>query len=147
MSEMSRQLFEKYDWNGVEKIVSWSGGHDSTVALHLALRYWQDWNPHIIFVDTGITLPETLDYIKEISELWGFEPTVLKPEIDFWEYVKRYGFPFFKRLWCRRLLKMAPIRKYLNSLPGWKIVVIGVRRRESVQRMNMLCYKKPFVIP
>lgn len=114
------------------------------MALHLALTHWHDWKPHVVFVDTGITLPETLEYVERISELMGFTPTILKPEIDFWAYVEKNGFPIFKRLWCRRLLKMTPIRRYLNSLPGYKINVLGIRRKESVKRMNIEYYKTPF---
>jgi 3'-phosphoadenosine 5'-phosphosulfate sulfotransferase (PAPS reductase)/FAD synthetase len=140
----AHQLFKQYAWNGVERIVFWSGGHDSTVALHLALKHWRDWEPHVVFVDTGITLPETLEYVRSTSELMGFTPTILKPTIDFWEYVAKNGFPFFKRLWCRRILKMTPIRRYLNSLPGYKINVLGIRRKESVKRMATEYYEKPF---
>ena len=129
-----KELFSEYDWNGVHKIVFWSGGHDSTVALHLAMEQWRDWNPHVVFVDTGITLPETLTYLETIKDVMGFDPTILKPTTDFWTYVNKNGFPFFKRLWCRRLLKMTPIRRYLNSLKGWKINVLGIRRTESLVR-------------
>lgn len=138
------EVLKKYDWNGVQKLVGWSGGRDSTGVLHLAIRAWGIESLKVVFVDTGITLPETLRYIKETSEWMGFEPTILKAELDFWKYVQKYGFPFFKRLWCRRLLKMKPIRKYLNSLPGWKINVLGIRRRESTTRMKTEHYMRDF---
>ena len=47
----TKDLFDTHAWNGAERMVFWSGGHDSTVSLHLALEHWRDWNPHVVFVD------------------------------------------------------------------------------------------------
>lgn len=136
-------VFKQADWVEPEnRFVFWSGGEDSTVALHLALQAWKD--PEVVFIDTGITIPETLEYIKTISERMGFEPTILRPEIDFWEYVAYAGFPMAKTLWCRRLLKMQPIRKFYKKKYGWKVQVLGIRRAESSQRRKSRFYRKPF---
>jgi 3'-phosphoadenosine 5'-phosphosulfate sulfotransferase (PAPS reductase)/FAD synthetase len=139
------QIFHEADWvEPQNRFVFWSGGKDSTVALHLALRAWDSNPPKVVFVDTGITLPETLAYVEKISADWNLNLVTLKPRIDFWAYVEKNGFPFFHRLWCRRLLKMTPIRRFLNRLPGWKVNVLGIRRRESTQRMKSKFYDKPF---
>jgi len=51
-------LLDKYgDRPWSRRFVFWSGGRDSTVVLHLALRVWKE-EFKAVFIDTGITLPE-----------------------------------------------------------------------------------------
>lgn len=139
MSEL--EVFKQADWVDPEnRFVFWSGGKDSTVALHLALRAWK--NPHVVFVDTGITIPETLEYVEKLTEEWNLSLTLLKPEIDFWSYCLRAGFPRVNALWCRRLLKMEPTKKFLKAHPGWKVVVLGIRATESFKRKTSPFYQK-----
>lgn len=139
-------LLEKYrDW-GQHRFVFWSGGKDSTVALHLALRAWGDSNSlEIVFIDTGITLPETLEYVKKLAQDWNLPLTVIKPEIDFWDYVAYAGWPHAKALWCRRLLKMEPIKTFYKTKPGWKLQVLGIRKGESKERKEAWFYQHPFM--
>lgn len=49
--------------------VAWSGGKDSTVALHLARRI----NPLIpvVWFDSGLEFPENRDYVHGLAEAWG----------------------------------------------------------------------------
>ena len=49
--------------------VSWSGGKDSTVVLDLARQ--ADPQVPVCFFDSGIEFPETLDYVAELTALWG----------------------------------------------------------------------------
>lgn len=143
--EESLVLLKKYqDW-GQHHFVFWSGGKDSTVALHLALRAWDLNPPEVVFIDTGITLPETLEYVRRIAQEWNLRLTVLKPEIDFWNYVAYAGWPHAKALWCRRLLKMKPIKEFYKTQPGWKLQVLGIRQRESKERKKAWFYQRPFI--
>jgi len=144
MSEL--EVFKQADWvEPHNRFVFWSGGKDSTVALHLALRAWRDLNPRVVFVDTEITLPETLEYVERLTEEWHLNLTVLKPTIDFWDYVAKNGFPLRMALWCRGLLKMQPIKKFMKAHPGWKVQVLGIRKNESVARQKSTFYRKSFV--
>ena len=143
MSEL--EVFRKADWVEPEnRFVFWSGGKDSTVALHLALRAWSSNPPKVVFVDTGITLPETIEYVHELAEEWSLNLTVLKPEIDFWSYVETASFPTVKALWCRWRLKVNPIRKFLKSHLGWKVQVLGIRKAESYARKISQYYDRSF---
>jgi len=144
MSERILKVFKQAEWvEPQNRFVFWSGGKDSTVALHLALKVWR--NPRVVFVDTGITLPETLDYIQKLTEEWNLNLTVLKPEIDFWDYVAEKGFPIVKALWCRRLLKITPIKKFMKKQHGWKVQVLGIRKAESYVRRKAWGYQRPFM--
>ncbi|RLC81844.1 MAG: hypothetical protein DRI61_03315 [Chloroflexi bacterium] len=140
------EVFQEAEWiEPKNRFVFWSGGRDSTVALHLALRAWKETPPRVVFVDTGIILPETLEYVHSLAEQWNLNLTVLKPETDFWKRVKEKGFPIIKALWCRRLLKITPIRAFLEKEKGWKVQVLGIRRSESPVRRTAWYYEKPFM--
>lgn len=128
----------------LHKFVLWSGGRDSTVMLHLALKAW-DRDFKTVFVDTGITLPETLVFIRKQEKAWSLDLAIVRPGREFWPYARRYGFPSFKRLWCRTHFKVRPLVKYLNQFKGWKLQALGVRRTESVQRMRSEFYKHDFM--
>lgn len=141
MSEL--EVFKQADWVAPQnRFVFWSGGKDSTVALHLALRAWK--NPKVVFIESELTLPETLDFIEEIEKLWSFSLLRIKVDFDFWAYVAKYGFPYVHSLWCRRLLKYEPIKDFYRKVHGWKVQVLGIRKAEGVHRAKSQYYQKDF---
>jgi phosphoadenosine phosphosulfate reductase len=120
--------------------VAWSGGRCSTVALHLTLQ--QDPDIPVVFNNTGIEYPETVEYCRNTAEKWGLNYHELKPAMSFWEIVKVYGFPQIRgsskchrirKPMCCSLLKEAPAHKFLkdNHLDGF---IDGIRVEESRPR-------------
>lgn len=72
-------------WEG-KVYVSFSGGKDSTVLLHLVRLDYPD--VPAVFVNTGLEFPEIVDFVKTIQNVvW------LKPKMPFIEVIKRYGYP------------------------------------------------------
>lgn len=136
-----RILEENKTWPD-HRFVCWSGGRDSTTVLHLALRVWGVENFIAVFVDTGITMPETLAYIKSVAAAWGLDLRVVKAEKDFWGYAKRNGFPSVKALWCRTHFKLRPLQRFVRQFRGWKVQALGIRRSESSKRMKSEVYKR-----
>ena len=70
--------------------VSFSGGKDSTVLLHIARQLYPD--IEAVFVDTGLEYPEIRDFVKTFDNV-----TWLRPEMNFREVVTKYGYPMISK--------------------------------------------------
>lgn len=80
-----REWIDEFGEDGV--YISFSGGKDSTVLLHLVREDFP--NVPAVFVDTGLEYPEIREFVK------GFENvTWLKPKMTFKEVINKYGYPF-----------------------------------------------------
>lgn len=70
--------------------ISFSGGKDSTVLLHLVREEYP--NIPAVFVDTGLEYPEIRQFVK------GFENVEwLKPKKNFKQVVSEYGYPIISK--------------------------------------------------
>ena len=60
--------------------VSWSGGKDSTVVVDLARQV----DPHIpvVFFDSGLQFPETMQYLEDLAEQWRLNYHVITADPD-----------------------------------------------------------------
>ena len=60
--------------------VSWSGGKDSTVVVDLARQV----DPHIpvVFFDSGLQFPETIQYLEDLSDTWRLNYHVIAADPD-----------------------------------------------------------------
>ena len=73
-------------WGGEGGIyVSFSGGKDSTVLLHIARRIYP--NIPAVFIDTGLEYPEIRSFVKTVPNV-----TWIKPKLRFDEVIKKYGY-------------------------------------------------------
>ena len=85
--DLSVEKIEKwYDyWKG-QVYVSFSGGRDSTVLLHLVRSVF----PEIpaVFIDTGLEYPEIKDFVKQTDNV-----TTIRPDMSFRQVIEKYGYP------------------------------------------------------
>lgn len=73
---------------GVDGVyVSFSGGKDSTVLLHIVRQMYPD--IEAVFVNTGLEYPEIQKFVKTFDNV-----TVLRPKMRFDEVIRKYGYPF-----------------------------------------------------
>ncbi|MCT6735478.1 phosphoadenosine phosphosulfate reductase family protein [Rhodococcus qingshengii] len=58
-------------FNRNDGYIAFSGGKDSLAVLHLALR--ADRDIPVVFFDSGLEYPETLDYMRTVAEQWNLD--------------------------------------------------------------------------
>lgn len=74
-----REWVRQYGTSGV--YVSFSGGKDSTVLLHIVRQMYPD--VEAVFVDTGLEYPEIKEFVKTFDNV-----TILRPKIRFDEVIE-----------------------------------------------------------
>lgn len=144
---------QSYPW-----IVGFSGGKDSTVVAHAVFEALLDIPPsqrtrpvHIVSNDTLVESPLVMAHLNEVTvhiqdaaDSLELPVTVARtlPELGktFWTLVigKGYPSPNSQMRWCTDRLKIQPTSTYIKdhvSQFGAAIVVLGVRRTESIRRM------------
>jgi 3'-phosphoadenosine 5'-phosphosulfate sulfotransferase (PAPS reductase)/FAD synthetase len=93
--EESHRLLDAVFANHRNPVVCWSGGKDSTVALHLARQHCE--HLPIIHCDSGVEFPETVAFVHELAQSWKLDLIVTRPceGESFWEVGSKYGWPIF----------------------------------------------------
>ena len=85
------RIEEWISWYGYDKVyISFSGGKDSTVLMHLVRQV----NPSIpaVFVDTGLEYPEVKDFVKKQENV-----ITLRPDMSFKQVIETYGYPMVSK--------------------------------------------------
>ena len=115
-------------------VVGFSGGKDS-LAAYLVVEEATDASPPIFFMDTGLELPETLQFIKSFAEKRGVEIIGEKAGDQFWESVDIFGPPARDFRWCCKVLKLGPAATSIADMIGKEtLTFMGQRKLESFQR-------------
>ncbi|MGN0767864.1 MAG: phosphoadenosine phosphosulfate reductase family protein [Christensenellales bacterium] len=79
-----------YDYFDGQVYVSFSGGKDSTVLLHIARELYPD--IEAVFVNTGLEYPEIQKFVKTFDNV-----TILRPKMRFDEVITKYGYPIISK--------------------------------------------------
>lgn len=119
--------------------VSFSGGKNSLVVLHMLLQFKPD--IPVIFCNTTVEFPETVQYVRQLAREWNLNLIEVKPRRPwtFKKVVECFGFPLPDR-WkngephCCYLLKTQPIR-YLFIEKRFDANFTGLSAFESKARM------------
>ncbi|MDW8086257.1 MAG: phosphoadenosine phosphosulfate reductase family protein, partial [Ignisphaera sp.] len=114
-------------------IASFSGGKDSLVSLHLAVSLGQE--PKVLFNNTGIELPETIDTVYRTVDKYGLEFIEASANDIFWRAVYSLGIPGRDYRWCCKTCKLTPLHRISGRL--WRagaLNIVGQRALESIDR-------------
>lgn len=145
---------QSYPW-----IVGFSGGKDSTVVAHAVFEALQSIPPsqrtrpvHIVSNDTMVESPLVMAHLDDVSrqiqaavDSLSLPITVARtrpdPDKTFWVLLigKGYPSPNQQMRWCTDRLKIQPTSTYIKdnvSKHGAAVIVLGVRRTESIRRMR-----------
>ena len=127
-------VYEKFGNNHI--FVSFSGGKDSTVVLHLVEKCFSELNEefNVLFVNTTLESEHTLDFVyKTVGGLKNF--IELHPESDAYSLMVKYGIPTRLNRWCCKKLKLEPIQNGMSDyLREGVLSFEGTRRCESPRR-------------
>ncbi|MEM2514698.1 MAG: phosphoadenosine phosphosulfate reductase family protein [Candidatus Bathyarchaeia archaeon] len=119
-----------------EVFVDFSGGRYSLVLLHLVLECVK--NVKAVYIDTTITLPECNEYVNEICDKWGVNLITIKREdTDFWQLVKKRGFPHRRFRWCMQELKSIPLKMFNEYIGNDCLHLTGTTIHESRMRKKI----------
>jgi len=119
------RIREWYDyWDG-QVYISFSGGKDSTVLLHIVRELYPD--IPAVFIDTGLEYPEIREFVKTIDNV-----ITIRPKMTFKEVIEKYGYPIISKEqagWIKdsqiggtqkrrdRILKVSKKWQYLKDAP------------------------------
>lgn len=120
--------------------IAMSGGKDSLVTLYLALKI----NPKIpvIFNNTTVEFPETVDFVQKLAKEWNFNLYITKPKISFFKAVKNRGWATHEDRWCCAPYKDEPALEFLIK-NGIVAEITGTTRTESIYRRNLTPFRMP----
>lgn len=118
-----------YKWDG-QVYVSFSGGKDSTVLLHLVREEFPD--VQAVFVDTGLEYPEIKQFVKQHESVM-----ILRPKIGFANVIRKYGYPILSKSISRKISDYKRGKKYaMQFLDG-----VVVRKDGKLSKFNIAKYK------
>jgi hypothetical protein len=152
-------------------VISFSGGRTSAYMTKLLLDNWSDkYEFVVIFANTGLEHPKTLDFVAKCDLFFGFntvwvEAVVQKERVSpkhrivnyhtasrngepFEKVIEKYGIPNTAFPGCTRDLKLSPIKSYLKSLGiDWATVPMAIGIRDDERRRVKDDKKRNVVYP
>lgn len=113
--------------------VSFSGGKDSTVLLHIARQMYPDINA--VFVNTGLEYPEIQKFVKNFDNV-----TILRPKMRFDEVIKTYGYPLISKEVSGKIYFARKGRKEaLMAFEGKTVDGTESKYRQRYKKWHPLC--------
>ena len=90
ISKTKALIREFYNEMGFSIFVSFSGGKDSTVLLHIVRSMYPE--TQAVFADTGLEFPEIRNFVKTFENV-----EILKPTKTYKQVLEEYGYPVISK--------------------------------------------------
>ena len=125
--------------------VAFSGGKDSLAAYGVTEAAVRDFD--LIFTDTGLEFPETLDYVRGFAKKHRRRLHEAKAGNGFRDNVDVFGPPAKDFRWCCKVCKLGPITDLISKdFPNGTVTTEGNRALESFTRAETkLSSRNPFI--
>lgn len=108
-----KRIRDWYDHFQGDVYISFSGGLDSTVLLHIVRKHLGN-NIPAVFSDTGLEYPELRQFVNTFDNV-----TIIKPDKPFRQVIREYGYPIVSKETAAKIRKIRGGKlgaKYLNYL-------------------------------
>lgn len=136
--ERIKEWIEEFGEDGV--YISFSGGKDSTVLLHIVRRLYPD--IPAVFIDTGLEYPEIREFVKTFDNVvW------LKSKKNFKQVITDYGYPFISKDVAN---KVYGARRYVKGLTNIEPLryrrLMGTATQPDGSKSKFNCTKYKFML-
>ncbi len=132
-----RKVVEYFERRHSRKgIISFSGGKDSLLALHLLVEAESNSDVLHVSIENGDP-PQLTDYVQDIASRLGIHIEILEARWSVTEkYLRELGMPTRGNRWCTPLLKFVNMLRYIKDRYGIHSVVsyVGSRKSETLKR-------------
>lgn len=141
-------IIEEEIWEILKKekvFFSFSGGRDSALTIFLVAPLLKEKGIdfELLFVDTGVEIPSTQEYIIRFAEYFGYPLKILRDGPDFFEhYEKKKAFPNAIYRDCIMVLIGDVIEKYIKSQIDEDQHGVNIRGGRNTQATDMSKGKK-----
>lgn len=121
-----------------QRLVSFSGGKDSTVTADLVIKALRDPSVRHIFGDTTLEMPQTYEYKDRYRKdnPKAIIRTAKNRDQEFYKVCEDIGPPARMMRWCCTMFKTGPITRLLNQAFNQEKILTfyGIRKSESAAR-------------
>ena len=115
--------------------VSYSGGKDSLATLLLVRDTLNEFD--VLFADTGLEFPETVDNVKQTANRLSLPLKIHSSGDSFWQSIDSFGPPTVEARWCCKVCKLGAITQLIEqNYENGCLTFIGQRKYESEIRAN-----------
>jgi 3'-phosphoadenosine 5'-phosphosulfate sulfotransferase (PAPS reductase)/FAD synthetase len=141
VSDAEQIIIDSIKTFGEPAAVGISGGKDSTALVHLVSKHCK---PLLIWNDSGLELPESIEIVKKLADLLSLELAIAKG-VDAMERKISIGAIRSSKEVSRTddLCIVQPVKKCLRE-NGIKVEFVGLRSQESKTRKMVLKKYGPF---
>lgn len=116
-----RRIREWYEYYNGDVYISFSGGKDSTVLMHIAKELYND--IPIVFVDTGLEYPEVREFALKYADV------KLTPKKTFKEVIEQFGYPVVSKEIAKKVANARKGGAYLKYFQNTNKSIFNVSKR------------------